>query len=487
MTPNRCLLGISDATLSDWRNDLLPPDEAQRLTDHLPTCQACQAHVIAMTRIGELLRAQRVPHASEVVWRSVHDSLQYKGRNTMTNLQKTLALSGLGTAAIVVTLFAIILVAFNGHKPANSITRVPTVTVVPTATSIPAPWQTVSNLAYGKGIAFGHSDPLTGYVCGTPEGVGATHLRFGITHDGGHTWQAPIITSIPGNDCHVYVNPYIIQDLVIGTRPCWKGCDNSDTYYRSLDAGLSWVPQVAPAGNEASGLTAFGFPRWTPTALFFMAELPGASGGPLSPPKHYIAVSVNGGPLAWTATNPDFGTSIYQTPNSANILGTQLVVTDSNNDALSTTDNGQSWHTITLADNLQAHIVTTYTGQTLLAENSASSYSISHDGGQSWQTLPAFPDAGSPSFEGQAFMAPDTTIFLDYASGNPTSTPTGIYRLAPGSPTWVWSAPAIATGFLTAVSWDVAGHPRLLWSVGSTVDNSLPPPNDRPAIEFHSA
>ncbi len=217
-----CVRGITAATLSAWRSHFLSAAEQDAITVHIAGCAACQRTIARFDRIAQALRTPPQLPPQSAVWRGVHAAIT-SPRGIMTNSQKTLVLSGLGAAAIVVLLFAIIFVQIH-PKSGSSITRIatatiPTNTLVPSAT-ITQGWVTVPELNYAKNMTFSASDPLTGYACGNIGSSATTPLEVSATHDGGKTWQGPSTTAILGADCLIYVNPTNAQDVVILSYSC---------------------------------------------------------------------------------------------------------------------------------------------------------------------------------------------------------------------------------------------------------------------------
>jgi hypothetical protein len=100
-------------------------------------------------------------------------------------------------------------------------------------------------------------------------------------------------------------------------------------------------------------------------------------------------------------------------------------------------------------------------------------YVTSTDGGATWTPLAAAP--GFLLMRGLA-STPSGTYYAEMTSptGDATAVP-GVYRLAPGTATWVLvGALPNTSGGPFAVSWDEQGHPLALWSIAETPSTPTP-------------
>jgi hypothetical protein len=359
---------------------------------------------------------------------------------------------------------------------------------------LPNIWQPVASINYGKAIAFASSDPQTGYVCGdsSPDSTRTT-LELGVTHDGGFTWATHNLGGITGASCSIAVNPYDANDIVLSSISCWEACGGADyNPYRSVDGGMTWTHLIIPPGNEASGWIFPGSPVWTPAALFFFVTSGGASGP--TPPAHLIAVSVNGGPLAWT-TNPgppasDSVIQIFTSGNSINsYIGVQ-VNGQFHDDLATSTDNGKTWTHLTPQGVMigSEEILPNYfqpVSDSLVIVGlvyGSANYLRTTDGGKSWNELPTLPGPGNSTTDVGAQAMPDGTII-----GVVGNTKTGVYvfKLGPQATSWttVATIPSSIDQTLSAVSWDTNGHPRLIWTVVVSGTSS----SVIPILEYHPA
>jgi hypothetical protein len=75
----RCPLNITAETLSAWRDGLLEESEAEEISQHLRTCQACQQQERDFDRIAALLRRQRELDPGTQVWQGVRVRLLQRG------------------------------------------------------------------------------------------------------------------------------------------------------------------------------------------------------------------------------------------------------------------------------------------------------------------------------------------------------------------------------------------------------------------------
>jgi hypothetical protein len=490
-----CSQRISGETLSAWRSRLLDPGEAERIAAHVDSCPACQAHLATFDRIARELRSQRLPISGDALWRRVAGAISQRERNPMSRTNKAVALTGLGAMAIVVILFAALLLTRSpgqsGSTPIANATNTPTATATrsPTATPVPERWQTLTSIDYGKGLAFASNTPQTGYICGNTDhqGGGDVPLQLGVSHDGGRTWLPATALPISGDDCIIFVNPTDASDLVIRSFHCWEGCgDEAGIPYRSVDGGKTWAQLVLPPGNESSGLTDAGPVNWIGSTLFTYAIPPGTQGGQPAP-KHEVAYSVNNGPLTWAATNPfPLSGYPYNVSDSFSLGNKFCLLGNSNNELSCTQDDGTNWQATTASGVAPFYVVPSPDGKTLFGYSYLDNIvSSSADGGQTWAELPSIPGGSNAASIVSMAAAPDNTIYaLNYPGSGPTVA--GVYKLAPGGGSWSLAASYPAEQYTAldplAVTWNNSGHPQTLWAVGINGPN---PGGFIPIIQEH--
>jgi hypothetical protein len=483
----RCPLNITPEILSDWRTNDTPSKEAQAIAAHVPTCLACQRIVAGYEQVAQILRTPPKMPSQGAVWHSVYTTISNKRRNSMLRFDKFFVVPGISTAAAILLLLITFFIAHINHPitPHPTPTVSPTTTPVVTSTPLPNVWQTVQSVNYGKGIAFSQNDPKTGYVCGnTANGQNSnenTILKIAVTHDGGLTWDAPIQTTVTGGTCILYVNPYKASDIVMSSYGCWYGCGGTgvkNILYRSLDSGKTWSRLALPSNDDTMAAMK---PSWTRNALF--VDVGSKSG--IDTPPHLVAISVNNGPLAWTAKDPSIGQSnltpgIYTLGDTINIYNDAKIATSS--------DDGATWSTFTPQGTTLYGVYAVPDNHTLISTSliNNSQYSRSTDGGRTWS--PVLLGAGMSIYNPYDVVigTPDGTIFGVQSS---SSVQYKICKLPTGTTTWICDIPftdpsnASSIQQFQAVSWDENGHPKLVWSASI---HGLPI-NLSPVLEYHPA
>jgi hypothetical protein len=423
---------------------------------------------------------------------------------------------GIALTLVVAIIFAAFLV-FRNHTPTSShpmaaistSTPTATATIAPTPTaSTPTHWEAVQSINYAKGIAFAQSSPNIGYVCGNNGIIGGTvtNIQLGITHDGGNTWSSPLTTSVKAASCDLYVNPYNASDIIMLDIPCWDLCASPPPggFSRSIDGGKTWNLLAVPPGVQTTFSESYqqiylATPVWTPTALFFTLILSAQDIPPqYVPPAHYIAVSINGGPLTWTAQEPGFPFDLLHGAHPAIFsLGNTINAYIYGNLAAgiaTSSDNGATWSRITPAGSkLPWQIKVMPDGRTLIGDISQSTALVnSTDGGKTWSNPPSILDGMIDMYT--PLGTPDGTLF----GGKDGK----ICELPAGTTTWKCDipygsgynftnagAPPIYAQSFKAISWDNNGHPKFVWSTtekSNTNDEEDPKPAT-PILEYYSA
>jgi len=286
-----CALGLSTETLSAWRDDGLPPDEARRVREHAATCAACQERLAAFDLVARALSRQRELEPGDRIWSGV--------RARMANARRAgwrASLGGLAGAwraivaaaclAAVVALLAYILgnaAARRGPSVVGTPTPRPqptaTATAIPTPTLAPGTF-TVSDAATARQLSFayaldgevwvsqhgappqqmthvGLTDPsLQWWFTWTPD---ATKLLVNAgSFDGTHA-QAWIIslpdgavTSLPassplvegcGHLCYWVSDRYIVQGIPAGS------------HYERYQVYDTQARRVVPSGLDGQSVT----------------------------------------------------------------------------------------------------------------------------------------------------------------------------------------------------------------------------------------
>lgn len=454
--PNTCAVGLSVEELAAWRDGLLLAPERQRLERHLPTCRACQAQLDAFDRVARTLRSRRPPDMQEEVWRGVQRQMGNGGRSTRRLRGRSMRgpLIAATAAALVVALFAGMLITHGGHggppgsgsTPTSSPAR--TTTATP-ASGIPAGWTTAPiGWGVGAGIGLAPTDPSTAYGCIV---ASSGQLMVGVTHDAGASWTS-VGTPLQGNRCLVSVDPLNPEDVVL---------NNGNSYgiqmVRSFDGGKHWQPQTGATLTFVAG-------GWVDSSLYVVTTLADSGGSAMS----HLYVSRNGG--AFTELDQNGMLGGFSLANAAVRFVTgydPTILLAGGNTGLLSTDGGQTWSELTFKDGVNAvsALTTSPDGQRLIGVSGAvpNRPAISSDWGRTWQGLPAAP-ASVPGFE-SLWMAPDGTLYATSTNLNSASEEDrNLYTLAPGGTQWAVAFQLPQNVFPDAVGWDLSERPTTLWA-----------------------
>ncbi len=120
-----CILGIRKETLSDWLNHSLPPEEEGDLTDHIPTCPACQATLTRYRHVSAALRAQIIPDIGQSLWQEIRPKLPRRTRNKLGRMLGQPAISRTVAGVVAFSIVAAFLAIFARLR-----------TVVPATTTV---------------------------------------------------------------------------------------------------------------------------------------------------------------------------------------------------------------------------------------------------------------------------------------------------------------------------------------------------------------
>nr|MBA3827028.1 zf-HC2 domain-containing protein [Ktedonobacterales bacterium] len=475
--------GMDRATLGAWRDRELPLTQAQRFEAHVRACRACQQALTEMDLVGRAVRRFDPPQMQDAIWRDVQLNMQEQRETMMpARQQKTAILGGLGALAIVIVLTAVILV-FTATKPEASSTQ----TIVATATTAPSPtatppalgltvapgqdWTAMKSVTNGLHIAFGLSDPLTGYICAQTSGGQSNRMAVSVTHDGGGHWQSVTTSGPIGVNCHLTVNATDPNDIAMQTSRCFNGCVFLRAFHSS-DGGRTWHELVLPVGTDPN-YTAVSQPVFAGNALFFRATTPSSYPPPGQDAGRIFAVSVAGGPARWldlsafpsvkTTYTPLYG--FGQTLYVPTVVGSQIILEKTN-------DVGSTWTKVVEVGNTSfPSIISASDGTTFYDVNNASHVITSTDGGEHWAEVPAMPTL-DPNGQGRNIANPiaavsDNTLYFTDDIGN-------ITRARPGDSGLQKVTSLVQTNrTFAAVSSDRHGHAVALWASYITFPNGI--------------
>lgn len=446
----------------------------------------------------------------------------------MSRTRRLVIAGMLGILAVLVLSFAIILITVMGPNTdsgTGGAAATPTA-AKPTATPMPIlhvtaaqGWVATVGLPFAKAVAFSTGHPLDGYTCGNLAQTQAQlPLELSATHDGGRTWQQPIMLPIKGANCEITISPTDSQDLLVAGIACIAVCaDGDQTYaylqdwYRSRDGGATWHPIIMPTGDEQAltGYSILPYFVWVGSTLLMDVTPFSQVGGTILP--HYFAKSLNGAPFTWLDTTAWYGALGSGTAQ----YGFAAPITWGNNiliqygvagspkipwSATFSSDGGQTWTHFTpqitgigtlnqpISDIVVAE--TTLIGTYFDAAQHNAIVVHSTDSGHTWTPLAAQPQL--TDFD-TLLAVPDGTLYI--LAGQPPHYSLSI--LATGASSWQALATLPAGSNIAVqegaryqgltVSWDTKGHPIAAWtSVGrySSAAATLP---DSYGLDYHTA
>jgi hypothetical protein len=192
------------------------------------------------------MREPRDPDEPQLIVESLRPQADGPRTSTSPGLQWRTVSRGLW---VVLALLIVVAASVYLHT-------MPIVPSSPSPSGLPGVGWTHAGPAWARTIVFAASAPATAYTCGTsihPEAELPEAISVGVSHDGGHTWQA-LDTPAQGVACEVSVNPTDARDVMLNTNPC-SGCVPFERgLYRFFDAGSHWrvwpLPPRVPDGRQ---------------------------------------------------------------------------------------------------------------------------------------------------------------------------------------------------------------------------------------------
>ena len=410
------------------------------------------------------------------------------------------------TAILVVVAAGLILQQLRQQSMARG--TIPPLTAPTSSPTIPAGqgW-THAGPAWADWIVFAPSARGTAYLCGTPGNTDPNRqapVSLALSQDAGRTWQS-WTTSVRAGVCVVDIDPTNAHDLLLEVWPCVipASVSCSAQVYRSLDGGHRWhlvLFPPAPAGSfSGPDVEEFTW-AWQGSTLFVSPSPAGTE------PQTLVAVSVAEGPFVWVNQQAllaglPAGSQINNL--SANTVGVFVDFSGAGPDPSTiltkvSTDQGATWSVfqpqyqgkkVQLVD----QGVSFADGHTLLGEvvsgqnPNTGRYVTSTDGGATWTPIAPPGDlliTGGFLTTGLV-STPSGTYYAEMTrpKGEATAVP-GVYRLAPGTSTWVLvGALPLTSGGPIAVSWDEQGQTLALWSIAQPPSN---PPSSLAGLVTHT-
>jgi photosystem II stability/assembly factor-like uncharacterized protein len=391
----RCSLNLSPETLSAWRSHALPVSEQQTIAGHVPDCQVCQRILSRFERIALAVRTPPSMPSQDDIWYSVSATIASNRNFKLIPIQGRLPLISFGAAAILVSLFAsLILILAQHHGPTQTPSATSTPSISPTITSTvtltPSPTETITIQRPGTSGLIANSGLGYVHMIDTTTGWAINNLKVYLTTDAGTTWH-----NVTPNG----VNAAGMILTMLDATTAWMS--DGQKIYRTTDAGQVWQsasPPIQSAVPPATGINSL------------------------------IFVDANHG---WAVDRLDSS------------AGHQYL------NLLRTTDGGVTWTQVTTTDGpgglpSGAHktdpaflnTTTGWIGTDISSYGGSSTYMyVTHDGGVTWQS-----QALSPPSQGFAGQASNFTFF-DASNGalsltDPGGTTAYNYVTHDGGVTW---------------------------------------------------
>jgi Putative zinc-finger len=133
--PLVCPEGITEETLSAWRDNMLPPEQVESLVRHVDGCEACRQAIDNFNTIAQALQSQSVPPipSQPKTWSAVQQGVVQHQRRTRVRRRWLIAVGGVIAAFVTI---AVIVVGINIPWSNLSVgSSIPGIVVTPTRVS----------------------------------------------------------------------------------------------------------------------------------------------------------------------------------------------------------------------------------------------------------------------------------------------------------------------------------------------------------------
>jgi photosystem II stability/assembly factor-like uncharacterized protein len=279
----RCVLGVGDRTLSDFRSDGLGTKEMERLGAHISECPACQARLDEFEEMARAMRAQPEPGDHARLWRNVRVSIaaetisasarQRRHMRVGAHAHSTRFWAAFGSIAAVVALsvgFVALFISRGGWPPsAAKLHATPTANLsgsltwrrVVTPQGFPGIHQS-GNDTLNTWFAHAQSDGKTGYACQANKKYVVSPVVW-ATRDAGASWSVITPSNLPADTggCRIIVDANNANALIVSFYPVYGvgQIAPSDKWvtYASVDGGTTWTKSAGLQGDTVTMMQAF--------------------------------------------------------------------------------------------------------------------------------------------------------------------------------------------------------------------------------------
>lgn len=256
-----CVVGLTSADLSAWRDETLSADEAARIDAHHTGCLACQERLQSFKMIAAALHSQQAPVPDERLWQSVLAAIAASqppatdpsiSRETTDSdasgdmipmpqpheRQHTRRRRLLGTLAAVAAI-ALVVVGFGRvFQIGAGIRQSQTFSVKWRQLQLPG--NLGANLSAGAGLGVFSANGSIAWVC-VPDQSGTKPPALYRTSDGGLSWQGIAPPDVkPVYACSIQLDRLDSRVAVLALNASKNASAPHNSYQATLDGGVSW-------------------------------------------------------------------------------------------------------------------------------------------------------------------------------------------------------------------------------------------------------